>query len=88
MTPQLARMSLKVLECERRVGDDFMYAPLDTDAMRMALEKIDTYPLGDLLHLLIRLGAHDYVDAHTRLLREHASALLRDRLNGSLRHDE
>lgn len=61
-----------------------MLPPLDPPALRTALARIDTYPLGDLLQLLIRLGATEYVEAHAQLLREHASALLRDRLNGSL----
>lgn len=82
MTPQLASFSRDRLECDRRLDDDFMHPPLDYDAMRLALARIDTYPLGDLLQLLIRLGASEYVEAHAQLLREHASALLRDRLNG------
>lgn len=68
------------------VATIYMPANLDDDTIRALLDRIDTVPLGDLLQLLVlELGASDYVDAHARLLREHAAALLRDRLNNGHR---
>lgn len=64
-----------------------MQSSLDDDTIRTLLGRMDTAPLGDVLQLLIGLGAHAYVDAHARLLREHAAALLRDRLNNGHTHN-
>lgn len=63
----------------------YMPANLDDDTIRTLLARIDTYPLGDLLQLLIGLGEDEHVEAHTRLLRERAATILRDRLSNGRR---